>query len=142
MTGFRTRYPKIWYLKYHKLKEFEKQEVYEELFDLLSLSPLKQVVRPSWGFSSCTWRKGAPFPLKVNRCWKESEQTGLAESPPVHYPWLIPFCPITFFHGFHSSSNLEFKHSGLIISFSLHFLIKVPASHKNFIKYIYMLLSY
>lgn len=70
-----------WHIDYFKVKGFEKQHVQEGLSDL----PRTQVIKPSCeSHPPYTWRKGALLSLK-KRDTEESEQTVLANFPPVYY---------------------------------------------------------
>lgn len=86
LTEFRTFYPKIktpWHIEY--LKEFEKQQVQEGLFDL----PLIQVIDPHVRGILSVPGKRSTLTCKSEGHQKESEQTGIAVSPPP-YNWILP----------------------------------------------------
>ena len=107
----------------------------------LHASSLKWVIKLS--YESCppyTQRKGTSLFPKTNGHWKI--QRSLAKFPLV-YSWLLTsYCsPIIFLH----DSPLSIKLSIRIlksVSAGLHFLMKATVSHKIYIKYTCMFLSY
>lgn len=98
VTVSKRHYPKIWQsgiLSILSSRNFGKGKCWRTLWPF----SLKQVVRGSC--ERCppySLRKGASLSLKIEGHQEESEWTGLANFPPVHYTWLIPFSPIIFFH--------------------------------------------
>lgn len=66
-----------WHIKYFKLKEFEKQQAQARFSEL----PPKQVLRSSREVPFLYSREKEQPYLGRQRCWKESEWTGLAVSP-------------------------------------------------------------
>lgn len=93
VTGFKTHSPKIWRLAMMELKKPQMRS----RTPWPSLSPLKQVTRPSSeGYPPYTQSKGTFLSPKTEKLWEESQRIGLAKLPPVYCPHLIPFRPIIF----------------------------------------------
>ena len=74
------------------------------------------------------------LPTELLRQQEKSELRGFARLPPVHYPCLMSFCPVSFFMTLCSSSNSIKKCSDCTTLFGLHFLMKASVSCKTYIK--------
>lgn len=128
MTGFRTHYLQIWCLDILNILSWRNLSNGRCKKDSLTSSTLKQVLRSSCNkCSPYTWRKGTSLHVKMEGQRQKSKGTG-----PVKFP------QFTTLSSYSSMTPYSFKPSikcsGLTTSSGLHFLMKVPMSHKTYIK--------